>query len=111
MKKREFVSFKIFNMICLIILIVLIELVKCYRKIWGSYCEIMERCLRELKYCDIGINSKVGKLNLFIEFFENFFCLIKNKIVNYLFEMFRKFDLIDVKIIFFVGGFLECELV
>lgn len=76
----------------------------------GNYLEIVKICLRELKYCDIGIYSEVGKLMLFIEFFEIFFSLVINEFVDYLFKMFREFDLIDVKIILFVGGFLECEL-
>lgn len=68
-------------------------------------------CLWELKYCNIGIYSEVGKLFLFIVSFENFFGFIIREFIDYVLKMFKdEFDL-DVKIILLVGGFFECELV
>lgn len=68
-------------------------------------------CIKELKYCNICIYSERGRIYLFIEIFENFFRFIINEIVDYLFKIFRNDFVLDVKIILFVGGFFEYELV
>lgn len=68
-------------------------------------------CLGELKYCEMGICCEVGKLVLFSLSFENFFSFIINEFIDYLLKMFIDKFVLDVKIMLFVGGFFECELV
>lgn len=113
-KKRESVSSKKSKKIRLAIPTALIEIAKHYKKINGNHCQIMQTYLRESKYWHAStcINiDRAGKLNLPIEFFENFFSPTINIVVNHLSQILRDGLDADVNSILFVGGFSECDLV